>query len=173
MTCRLPSASGLTAEERPARPATAAGARRRDRACRPGLDKQGKLPSAEATYYDKLDLAKVAALGQSCGGGQVWEASKDTRIKAVAALNSSFPTRQAGSADGWTVEKLAIPAAYFIGGPGDSAYARSQASFAAAPSNAAVIKANFPLVGHTGAYRSRTLNGRRQSPPGSMQLEAM
>jgi hypothetical protein len=111
-------------------------------------------------YYEKLDLTKVAALGQSCGGGQVWEASKDTRIKVVTALNSSFPTRQAGfslganpPADGWTVEKLAIPAAYFIGGPGDIAYAPSQGSFAAAPATATVIKANFPLVGHTGAYR--------------------
>ena len=118
-----------------------------------GLDWISKENSRRGSdYYNKLDLAKVAALGQSCGGGQVWEASKDTRIKAVAALNSSFPTRQAGSAAGWTVENLAIPAAYFIGGPGDSAYARAQGSFAATPANATVIKANFPLVGHTGAY---------------------
>jgi hypothetical protein len=50
------------------------------------------------------------------------------------------------------VENLAIPAAYFIGGPGDGAYARAQGRFAATPANARVIKANFPLVGHTGAY---------------------
>jgi hypothetical protein len=125
-----------------------------------GLDWISKENSRRGSdYYDKLDLTKVAALGQSCGGGQVWEASKDRRIRAVAALNSSFPTRQAGtgsgtspSAEARTVEDLAIPAAYFIGGPGDSAYARAQASFAVKPANATVIKANFPLVGHTGAY---------------------
>ena len=145
------SASGLTAERPAGQPPLQV---RGGAIVLAGLDWISKENSRRGSaYYDKLDLAKVAALGQSCGGGQVWEASKDTRIKAVAALNSSFPTRQAGSADGWTVEKLAIPAAYFIGGPGDSAYARSQASFAATPANATVIKANFPLVGHTGAYR--------------------
>lgn len=114
----------------------------------------------DSRYFDKVDLTKVAALGQSCGGGQVWAAAKDPRIKAIAALNSSFPTSQVGfgpgasaPTDGWTVERLAVPAAYFIGGPGDSAYAPSQASFAATPATATVIKANLPLVGHTGAYR--------------------
>ena len=111
-------------------------------------------------YFNKLDLTKVAALGQSCGGGQVWEASKDKRITAVAALNSSFPTTTTGfgpqtapPTDGWTVEKLSIPAAYFIGGPGDVAYVPSQTSFAATPATATVIKANLPWIGHTGAYR--------------------
>ena len=145
------SASGLTAERPAGQPPLQV---RGGAIVLAGLDWISKENSRRGSdYYDKLDLTKVAALGQSCGGGQVWEASKDTRIKAVAALNSSFPTGQAGSAEGWTVEKLAIPAAYFIGGPGDSAYARSQASFAATPANATVIKANFPLVGHTGAYR--------------------
>ena len=55
--------------------------------------------------------------------------------------------------DGWTVEKLRIPAAYFIGGPGDAAYAPSQGSYAATPASATVIKANLPTVGHTGAYK--------------------
>jgi predicted dienelactone hydrolase len=125
-----------------------------------GLDWISKENSRQGSaYYDKLDLTKIAALGQSCGGGQVWEASKDSRIKAVAALNSSFPTERVGFApgaapptDGWTVEKLAKPAAFFIGGPADIAYGPSQASFAAAPATASVIKANLPLMGHTGAY---------------------
>jgi hypothetical protein len=125
-----------------------------------GLDWISKENSRQGSaYYDKLGLTKIAALGQSCGGGQVWEASKDSRIKAVAALNSSFPTERVGfapgaapPADGWTVEKLAKPAAYFIGGPADVAYAPSQVSFAATPATAMVVKANLPLMGHTGAY---------------------
>jgi len=126
-----------------------------------GLDwitKENARPGS--AYFDKVDLSKAAALGQSCGGRQVWEAARDPRIKAIAALNSSFPTRQVGfgpgasaPTDGWTVERLAVPAAYFIGGPGDLAYAPSQASFAAVSDSAPVIKANLPLVGHTGAYR--------------------
>lgn len=111
-------------------------------------------------YFRKLDLSKVAALGQSCGGGQVWAASRDARIKAIAAMNSNFPSTTAGTGplsappdDGRTVESLSIPAAYFIGGPGDSAYLPSQNSYAATPATAQVVKANLPEVGHTGAYR--------------------
>ncbi len=110
-------------------------------------------------YYGKVDLAHVAALGQSCGGGQVWAAAKDPRVKAVAAMNSNFPSARSGlgpggaaPTDGWTVEKLAIPAAYFIGGPGDAAYTPSLTSYAATPADAVVIKANLPVAGHTGAY---------------------
>ena len=122
--------------------AAATGARRRDHDRGPGLvSKENARQGSD--YYGKVDLAKVAALGQSCGGGQVWEASKDSRIKAIAAINSNFPTRASrlwpganAPADGWTVEKLAVPAAYFIGGPGDSAYAPSQGSFAATPATA-------------------------------------
>ncbi len=112
-------------------------------------------------YFNRLDLSKVAAVGQSCGGGQAWAAAKDARIATVVALNSNFPTTKAGTgpqapppADGWTVEKLRVPAAYFIGGPGDVAYAPSLGSYAATPASATVIKANLPVVGHTGAYRA-------------------
>jgi dienelactone hydrolase len=114
---------------------------------------------AGSPYFNKLDLAHVAALGQSCGGGQVWQAAKDPRIKAVAAMNSNFPTATGGGigggpppADGWTVEKLTIPAAFFIGGPGDVAYTLSNATYAATPASAQVIKANLPEAGHYGAY---------------------
>jgi uncharacterized protein len=110
-------------------------------------------------YFNKLDLTKVAALGQSCGGGQVWLAARDPRIKAVAAMNSNFPTATGGGigggpppADGWTAEKLRIPAALFIGGPGDGAYPLAIATYAAMPASAQVIKANLPEAGHYGAY---------------------
>lgn len=126
-----------------------------------GLDWAAKENERKGSkYFRKLDLSKVAALGQSCGGGQVWAAAKDPRIKAIAAMNSNFPSASGGvgpmsapPADGRTVETLHIPAAYFIGGPGDSAFAPSQTGYAATAASAQVIKANFPLVGHTGAYK--------------------
>jgi hypothetical protein len=61
-------------------------------------EKENARPGSR--YYQKLDLSKVAPLGQSCGGGQAWAASKDTRIKAVAAMNSNFPTPRAARATG-------------------------------------------------------------------------
>jgi dienelactone hydrolase len=115
---------------------------------------------AGSRFFQKLDVSKIAALGQSCGGGQVWAASRDLRIKAIAAMNSNFPSATSGTGpmtppptDGYTVEKLRIPAAYFIGGPGDLAYAPSQQGYAATPAGAQVVKANLLSVGHTGAYK--------------------
>ena len=74
-------------------------------------------------------------------------------------MNSNFPSATGGGigggpppADGWTVEKLSIPAAFFIGGPGDVAYTLSNATYAATPATAQVIKANLPEAGHYGAY---------------------
>ena len=49
-------------------------------------------------------------------------------------------------------EAASIPAAFFIGGPGDSAYTFSNATYAATPATAQVIKANLPEAGHYGAY---------------------
>jgi dienelactone hydrolase len=126
-----------------------------------GLDWASKENARKGSkYYRKLDVAKVAAIGQSCGGGQAWSAARDPRITTVVALNSNFPSTKAGTGpqsppptDDWTIEKLAIPAAYFIGGPGDAAYAPSIGSYAATPATAKVFKANLPVVGHTGAYR--------------------
>jgi hypothetical protein len=40
-------------------------------------------------FYQKLDLAKVAVAGQSCGGSQAIEVSSDPRVKTTLVLNSS------------------------------------------------------------------------------------
>ena len=70
----------------------------------------------DSVLYGRVDTSKVATIGQSCGGPQAFRAAKDPRITTVVALNSSFPTQAApgmvgGADDGWTAEKLAIPAA--------------------------------------------------------------
>lgn len=119
---------------------------------------------AGSKYYGKVDTAKVAALGQSCGGGQAFTTARDSRITTVVALNSSFPTADgSGSLGGggrqgsppaptWTVEQLKIPAAYFVGGPADLAYVGSESSYAKTPATLPVLKAHLVTVGHTGAY---------------------
>jgi hypothetical protein len=40
-------------------------------------------------FYQKLDLTKVAVVGQSCGGSQAIEVSGDPRVKTTIVLNSS------------------------------------------------------------------------------------
>jgi hypothetical protein len=123
-----------------------------------GLDWAVAENSREGSpLFGKVDTREVAALGQSCGGTQAFRAARDPRIKTVVALNSGFPTKAGGSGEpntaaAWTAEKLAIPAALFEGGPADLAYAGGEASFKALPETTSVLKANMPLLGHTGAY---------------------
>ena len=106
--------------------------------------------------YGKVDTTKVATIGQSCGGPQAFLAAHDPRITTVVALNSSFPTASApgmvGGNDGWTAEKLAIPAALFTGGPADTGYNGAEACYKALPATLPVLKASLNSVGHTGAY---------------------
>jgi hypothetical protein len=116
--------------------------------------------------YGKLDTAKVATMGQSCGGPQAFTAARDPRVTTVIALNSSFPTANPpGGAAGaparpnasanpnaWTADKLTIPAAFFNGGPADSGYTGAETSYKALPSTLPALKASLTSVGHTGAY---------------------
>ena len=111
----------------------------------------------DSVLFGRVDTSKVAAIGQSCGGPQAFRAAKDPRITTVIALNSSFPTQAApemvgGAKDGWTAEKLSIPAAIFTGGPADSGYSGAEQSYKALAANLPVLKASLNTVGHTGAY---------------------
>lgn len=111
----------------------------------------------DSALYGRLDTSKVATIGQSCGGPQAFRAAKDSRITTVVALNSSFPTQASpgmvgGAQDGWTAEKLAIPAAIFTGGPADSGYSGADQCYKALSPTLPVLKASLNTVGHTGAY---------------------
>jgi dienelactone hydrolase len=111
----------------------------------------------DSVLFGKVDSSKVATIGQSCGGPQAFRAAKDPRITTVVALNSSFPTQSApgmvgGAEDGWTAEKLGIPAAIFTGGPADSGFNGAEQCYKALSSTLPVVKASLNTVGHTGAY---------------------
>jgi dienelactone hydrolase len=94
--------------------------------------------------FGKLDTTKVATMGQSCGGPQAFTAAHDPRVTTVIALNSNFPTaggaagapaRPNPNANGWTADKLTIPAALFNGGPADSGYTGAETTYKALPLN--------------------------------------
>ncbi len=111
----------------------------------------------DSPLYGKVDTSKVATMGQSCGGPQAFKAAHDPRVTTVVALNSSFPTHNApgmvgGANDGWTAEKLAIPAALFNGGPADNGYNGAGETYKALSSTLPVLRASLTTVGHTGAY---------------------
>jgi dienelactone hydrolase len=110
-------------------------------------------------FYHHLDLSAVAAMGQSCGGFMAFQTARDPRIKAVAALNSNFPTRNGPTLvplrkaiPNWSAEDLKIPAAFFTGGPADIAYPYAIKSFEAVAGDAPTVRVDMPSMGHTGAY---------------------
>jgi dienelactone hydrolase len=56
-------------------------------------DRQG------SEYYHKIDTAKVAVMGQSCGGGQAIDLSLDPRVTTSVILNSGAGAPAARTAD--------------------------------------------------------------------------
>jgi len=114
-----------------------------------------------SAYLGKLDVAKVAYMGQSCGGLQAIAASRDPRTTTTVVLNSFAagadltPVANASLPVRVQLDQLSKPVAYFIGGPQDTAYQRAEANFAEVKA-LPVLNANLP-VGHTGAYPSPDL----------------
>ena len=112
----------------------------------------------DSPLFGKIDTAKVATLGQSCGGPQAFKAAHDPRITTVIALNSSFPTISAptmvggGNDESWLADKLTIPAALFNGGPADGGYTGAEQCYKSLPPKLPALKASLTSVGHTGAY---------------------
>jgi len=103
-----------------------------------------------SAYYQKLDPSKVAVMGQSCGGVQALDVSKDPRVSTTVIWNSgvladlvvsptAVPTVSSAVMNSMapmirrvTRERLSElhgPIAYFIGGPSDVAYSRAAADF--------------------------------------------
>jgi dienelactone hydrolase len=72
-----------------------------------------------ANKYGNIDITKIAAGGQSCGGLQAYSASyHDDRIKLTIMFNSGVVEDKKA----YLLKELKAPVAYLIGGPKDIAY---------------------------------------------------
>ena len=94
-----------------------------------------------SAYDGKLDPARVAVMGQSCGGLQATAVAGDPRIKTVVIWNSGVfntpgtapngaPTALLSGATKDSLKAFHAPVAYFLGGPSDIAYANGKDDFA-------------------------------------------
>lgn len=107
-------------------------------------------------YYQKLDVAKIAAAGMSCGGLQTLEVAPDTRLTTVMICNSGIigeGGRGMGGMPALTkahLEKLRTPVIYILGGERDIAYNNGMDDFKRI-NNVPVFAANLD-VGHGGTY---------------------
>lgn len=115
------------------------------------LTAQNSDPASE--YYHKLDLDKVAAMGQSCGGAQALAIGHDPRVKTCVIMNSGIGdmTMQGFSAAG--LANLHTPMFYLIGGPTDSAYKNSEKDYQRI-GDLPVVRINTH-DGHLGTYYER------------------
>ena len=112
-----------------------------------------------STYYHRLEVNAVAAMGQSCGGAQALEASADPRIRTTILWNSGlFPgvTSMAGGAPLTTdrLKKLHAPSAYISGDEEDLAFANANDDFARL-TKLPVFRAFGRGIVHEGTYSER------------------
>jgi dienelactone hydrolase len=111
----------------------------------------------DSKYYRKLDPAKFAVMGQSCGGLQALEVSPDPRVTTSVIMNSGVLNTTAGAPPmpvniGKDIlKRLHAPVVYIIGGQKDIAFPNASDDFARID-NVPVAMANLD-VGHGGTYR--------------------
>ena len=109
----------------------------------------------DSRYSAKVDTAKVAAMGMSCGGLQAIEVSVDPRISTTVVCNSGvlpepspIPGMPALKKD--VLQELHAPVLYIMGGPSDIAYKNAMDDFSRV-NHVPIVMTNFD-VGHGGTY---------------------
>lgn len=106
--------------------------------------------------YQKVDIAKIALSGMSCGGLQTLEMAPDPRITTQVIYNSGLFVNPGTAMAGMPnlpksqLLKLHAPTLYVLGGEKDIAYANGMDDFKNI-NHVPVFVANFD-VGHSGTY---------------------
>jgi dienelactone hydrolase len=109
-------------------------------------------------YYRRIDTAKVAVAGHSCGGLQAIQAGADPRVKTVIVHNSGVFTDGSNPIRGMKVDKsllnkLHTPVLYVLGGRPDVAWVNGTDDFTRINHVPAAL-IDGP-VGHGGTFRER------------------
>jgi|WetSurMetagenome_2_1015567.scaffolds.fasta_scaffold52671_2 hypothetical protein len=133
----------------------------------------------DSKYYQRVDVSRIAVMGQSCGGAQALTISKGTRINTIVMWNScSFqflkgrgvpsgagapvgkPAGRGGipvpDVDKELLTEMRIPIAYFMGGKRDMLYSSALSDielYEAAPLFWASI--DLPGDAHAGSFREK------------------
>jgi dienelactone hydrolase len=108
-------------------------------------------------YYGKLNTAKIAVAGMSCGGVQAIEASEDPRVKTTIVANSGLmpvPTTMSGSGKPVpkeSLERMHAPVLYMSGDESDIAYANANDDFEKI-NHIPAFRAFEKGIGHGGTY---------------------
>lgn len=111
---------------------------------------QNAMPSSD--YYHKIDVRNIAAMGQSCGGAQVYQVSYDLRLKTLLIMNSGMGDMKLLGTTQDLLKEISVPVLYEIGGPSDIAYKNALSDYSLAKFPAVI--ANIDL-GHVGDWKTK------------------
>jgi hypothetical protein len=112
---------------------------------------------AASPYYHRLAVSKIAVMGQSCGGVQAIEASRDPRVTTTMVWNSGLLPEPSTMGGGKTMTKadlstLHAPTAYISGDSQDIAFANANDDFERLNS-IPVFRGYESGIPHGGTYR--------------------
>ncbi len=104
----------------------------------------------------RVDVTRIAAMGQSCGGLEALVAAADPRVATTVALNTGFFATTPGEPPrlGYGREHLRNvhgPVLFVSGGPSDQAYVNTQANVELL--DVPVVWADNPHGGHSGLWK--------------------
>ncbi len=104
-------------------------------------------------YYGRLDTGAISAMGQSCGGLEAIDASRDARVDSTVLWNSGiFASGGIGGVDKTALTRLHAPVAWFTGGQSDIAYSNAVDDYQRVPSRIPAVLGHYGNVGHTGLF---------------------
>lgn len=113
------------------------------------ISKQANLKGTD--YYKNVDLEKLAAGGQSCGGAQTFRIAQDSRIKTYLIFNAGMGDMTMAGASTKSLKNLHGKIVYIIGGESDVAYANAILDYDRIE-NVPVAFANHKTAGHGGTF---------------------
>ena len=113
------------------------------------ISQQAAAPASP--YYKKVNVAKMAGAGHSCGGAQVLANAADKRLQTYLILNAGMGTMSMADASAQSLKSLHGPILYLTGGTTDVAYRNAQMDYEAI-SHVPVVLADNTQSGHGGTY---------------------
>src|SRR5690606_36324500 len=100
-------------------------------------------------YQGRLDVGRITAMGQSCGGLEAIDASRDPRADSTILWNSGIcPGGGIGGVGKEALTRLHGPVAWLNGGPSDIAYANALDDYQRVPSSVPAVFGAYGDVGH-------------------------
>lgn len=113
------------------------------------ISEQAKIKGSD--YYKNVDVDKIAAGGQSCGGAQVFRVADDNQIKTYIIVNTGMGDMTMAGASTESLENLHGDIIYIIGGESDVAYANAILDYERMD-NVPVVFANHETAWHGGTF---------------------